>query len=87
MKSWANSRLFWIVSLVVAFHLGLFLLLADKKPLPERPYIPPPNFSVQQMPITDPNTGEKLIYREFTVSTKLPEEEARPTAAVPPQIP
>ena len=77
MKNWANKRLLLIVSLVVAFHLGLFALLADKKPLPPRQYIPPPNFSLQQMPMTDPKTGEALVYKEFTVSTQLLEEAPR----------
>lgn len=66
-----NRLLVWIVGLVALLHLGLFCLVADKKPLPKREYIAPPNFIVKEAPFTDAQSGEKLVYREFTVSTKL----------------
>lgn len=76
MKS--RRLIFWIVSGVAAFHIALFCLLADKNPLPKREYIPPPSFIVKEAPYTDAQTGEKLVYREFIVSTKLAEPQATP---------
>ena len=60
-----------IVFGVLAAHVVFFWLVADAKVLPQRPYFPPPNFGAREAHVVDMQTGEKLIYREFTVSTKL----------------
>lgn len=80
MKS--RTRVFWIVFGVVIFHGVLFYFLGDKNPIPKKEFIPPPSFIVKEAPYTDPESGEKAIYREFTVSTKLAEPEAK--SAEPP---
>lgn len=86
MISPGKRGLFWIASLVVIFHLCLFYLLADKKPLPKREYIPPPNFSVQQAQLADPQTGEKLVYKEFTVSTEFANTDPPPAPSPNPPL-
>lgn len=86
MISQGKGRLFGIITLVVLFHLGLFYYLADEKPLPKREYMPPPNFSVQQAQLSDPQTGEKLVYKEFTVSTEFAATGPAPTPTPNPKL-
>lgn len=69
---------------VLAAHALFFWLVADAPALPKTPYVPPANFGSYTQEITDPQTGEKSVYREFTVSTKLP---AHPAAADAEKIP
>lgn len=60
-----------IVIAVILLHAGLFWAVSNTKPLPKKPYIPPPNFSAKEATWVDEKTGEKITYREFKVSTKL----------------
>jgi hypothetical protein len=55
---------------VFVAHIGIFMLISH---LRAPAYTPPPkpNFSSKSTTIVDPNTGEKTIYREITVSTKF----------------
>ena len=70
---------------VFVAHLGLFMLLDHLEPKPV--YIPPPkpNFSARSETVIDADTGERLVYREITISTKLapeiPESPAANTTA------
>lgn len=59
---------------VFVAHLGLFMLLDHLEPKPK--YIPPPkpNFSARSETVIDSDTGERLVYREITISTKLAPE-------------
>lgn len=72
-----RSTLFIVAVAVLAFHGLAFWAFRNMKPLPQRGYIPPPNFIAKEAEIVDPETGEKTIYREFTVSTKLAEPPAQ----------
>ena len=72
-----RKTLLLIALAVAAGHVAFFWYISDKKPLPERAYIPPPNFVARHGAYVDPESGEKTIYREFTVSTKLPAPPSR----------
>jgi len=61
----------WIVLGVVALHAGLFWVLSGKRPVPDYPKIPRPNFGVYEEVKVDPETGETVIERQIVVSTKL----------------
>ena len=66
-----RSTLVFIVSGVIAAHAAFFWFIADKPaPLTLR-NVPPPNFRARSAEFADPETGDKMVYREFTVSTKL----------------
>lgn len=54
---------------VFVAHLGVFMLLSHLRPKPPAP--PKPNFTVRSQAVVDRDTGEKTIYREITVSTRL----------------
>jgi hypothetical protein len=64
---------------VIALHAAGLWAFAKLRPLPVREHVPPPNFTFAEARTTDPETGEKLVVREFTVSTRL-DEEAREAA-------
>ncbi len=73
----------WIVAGAICLHAGVFLLIANLKPLPELPYIAPrkkPNFSASELLITN-EAGESTRIREFTVSTRLTETDRPPIPA------
>ncbi len=59
-------------------YIGVVMLITQFQ---RKPYVPPPkpNFTSRSTTVIDPNTGEKTIYREITVSTKF-----APTPATPP---
>lgn len=73
-----------IVAGVVLAHLGIFWLLGHKKVLPERRYIPPPNFQVRETRTLDEETGETYVYREISVSTRLNGTGPQPEASAAP---
>lgn len=54
-------------------HLIVLWFVAGERVLPERPYVPPPNFGYAEGEIVDDTTGERLVVKQFTVSTKLVE--------------
>ncbi len=54
---------------VLVAHLGLFMLLDHLRPPPPKPR--KPNFIVRSQPAFDRDTGEKVTYREITVSTRF----------------
>jgi hypothetical protein len=65
-----------IVVGVVLFHAVAFAILSQMKPLPKTRYIPPPNFRYKEETYEDPKTGERTIWREIRVSTKLRDRES-----------
>lgn len=59
-----------VVLWVVLGHVALFLVLANRNPLPKVKKLSP-GFSVRERKFEDPETGERMVVREITVSTKL----------------
>jgi hypothetical protein len=72
-----------IVAGVFTAHLGALMLLSHLRPQPKLAPRPKDNFSMKAAAFTDSHTGEKLIYQEFTVSTRLAPQETTP----PPEKP
>jgi hypothetical protein len=66
-----RSTLITILLAVILAHGLFFWYVADKKVLPPREHIDPPNFVMKEARFTDPKTGDKMHYEELTVSTKL----------------
>jgi len=66
-----RRQLFTVVLGVIVLHAALFWLIADTNPLPKVTPIPRPQFIAREASFVDEKTGEKMIYREFQVSTKL----------------
>ena len=69
-----------IVAFVAGAHALVFYCIASRPVLPRVPSIPPPNFSLGWAKFTDPKTREKMVYQEFTVTTRM---DASPTPATP----
>jgi hypothetical protein len=72
-----RTTLFLIALGVLALHGIVLWLVADKKVLPQRTYIPPANFGATAIEVIDPETGGKAIRREYIVSTKFPDSATR----------
>jgi hypothetical protein len=68
---------------VFTAHLGALMLLGHLRPQPKRAPRPRDNFSAQAATFTDSHTGEKMIYQEFTVSTRLAPPESTPPPGKP----
>ena len=66
-----KRTVFLIAAAVAAAHAVAFYFVAGLDPLPRVPYLPPPNFSLGWARYTDPATHEKMVYQEFTVSTRF----------------
>jgi hypothetical protein len=67
-----NFRKIGIIALVVVVvHAAIFFVITHVPALPKARYIPPPNFGTRTEIYEDTKTGERTIYREFRVSTKL----------------
>ncbi len=68
------SRRAWVlvITVVLAIHAGIAVLLAHMRALPKAPHsVPPPNFGFHEEVHENQVTGDKTVYREYTVSTKL----------------
>lgn len=76
-----RTTIFFIAVGVLALHGALFWLIANEKVLPKTPFVPRPNFVSMSSETTDPETGGKVIYREFTVSTKFLDPQPLPDSA------
>lgn len=75
-----NLRLLFCIAMgVFTAHLGVFMLIGEFKPKPRFVPRPKPNFSAVAQQLVDAETGEKVVYREITVSTKF-----APAPATPP---
>ena len=67
-----NFRILCCIVLgVFTAHLGLFMFLVHLRPQVKSAPAPKPNFTVVSQTYVDAETGEKTVYREITVSTKL----------------
>lgn len=73
----SRRAIFWIIATVVLLHVGAFVWLGRMKPLPKSKYVPPANnFGMRQITQVNEKTGERIVTREFNVSTRIitPEE-------------
>jgi hypothetical protein len=77
------SLLLCIVLGVFTAHIGVFMLLGHLHPQPKSAPRPKDNFSVKAASFVDSRTGDKMIYQEFTVSTRLAPSESTPAPAKP----
>jgi hypothetical protein len=77
-----KKTVFLIAAGVVAAHAVGFYLISAASPFSRPPAAEPPNFSLGWAKFTDPATHEKMVYQEFTVSTRV-EKPASGTAATP----
>ena len=76
-----NLRLLMCIGLgVFTTSLGIVMLVASMRRPPPVVLPPKPNFSTKETTVVDAETGEKTIYREITVTTKLA---PRPAAPLP----
>jgi hypothetical protein len=78
-----NFRLLMCIAMgVFVTYIGVVMLVAQFR---RKPYTPPPkpNFTSKSAVVVDPQTGEKTIYREITVSTKFAPTPATPPPATP----
>jgi len=67
-----NVRLWFCVALgVFTAHIAVFMLWTHFQPRPPLRVPPKNEFKVNEKALVDPNTGEKVVVREFTVSTQL----------------
>ncbi len=74
-----------IVGAVLAAHLLLFAIVAKWKVLPKKRHVPPANFGAAEATYTEPDTGNKVTVKEFTVTTKLtPSPTTSPVASPAP---
>ena len=64
-------RFGWIIALIVLAHAAGFWALSSYRPMPPREPFHEGEFDVRRSEVTDPRTGKKTIYREYTVSTQL----------------
>ena len=75
-----NFRLVLCIALgVFTTYIGVVMLMRQLRPAPHAPLPPRPNFSAKATTVTDAETGEKITYREITVTTKF-----APGSATPP---
>ena len=80
-----NFRLFLCIAMgVFVAHLGVFMILGHLRPKPPKP--PEPNFKVRSQVVVDRDSGEKTIYREITVSTRMGTPAPKPTPAEKPVL-
>ncbi|MDB6153674.1 MAG: hypothetical protein JWL90_2127 [Chthoniobacteraceae bacterium] len=70
-----NLRLLFCIGMgFFTTYMGLAMLITHFRVQPKSVIPPKPNFSARAEQSVDAETGEKVVYREFTVSTKLASE-------------
>ena len=80
----SRRAIFYIVCGVIALHFVAFLILGRVNPMPKFKKIPgplKPNFKVYEQVEVDAATGEKTIYWDIEVSTKLTPRDSLPKPA------
>jgi len=83
-----NLRLLLCIAMgVFVAHIGVFMLIAQMRPKPKVVPPPKPNFSSKETVVVNAETGEKTIYREITVSTKLVQNPSTPPPEKPTPLP
>jgi hypothetical protein len=75
--------LFCIAMGVFVAHLGVLMIISHFRPQPHSAPPPKRNFTVKSTSGVDLETGEKVIYREITVSTKFAPAGPTPPPAKP----
>jgi hypothetical protein len=78
-----KRTLFLVAAVVIAAHAIALSFIAGISLLPKVPYVIPPNFCLGWARFTDPATKQKMMYREFTVSTRLDKPALQPSAPTP----
>ena len=73
----------WIILGVVMAHMGFFYFFGQLNALPKTKFIPPPNFGYKEETFQDPKTGERTIWREIRVTTRLTDRSKLPPPATP----
>lgn len=73
-----KRTLYTIILGAIVLHVAVFLVVGPMSALPKTRYIPPPNFGYREEIYVDKATGERTIYREIRVSTKLAARENLP---------
>jgi hypothetical protein len=74
-----NFRLLLCLALgVFTTYLGIVMLVGTLRHRPPVTPPPKPNFSAKETTVVDAETGERTIYREITVTTKLAPGPATP---------
>ena len=82
-----NLKLFLCIAMgVFVAHLGVLMLLSHLRPHVST-RLPEPNFKVRAQTVVDAVSGEKTVYREITVSTRLPAPTPLPKLAASPLLP
>ena len=67
-----NFRLLMCIGLgLFTTYLGIVMLVGSMRQRPRFTPPPKPNFSARETTVVDAATGEKTVYREITVTTKL----------------
>ena len=67
-----NARLWFCVAMgVFVAHIAVLMIWMQFQPRPPLRKPIPQEFIVREQAVVDPNTGEHVVVREFTVSTKL----------------
>lgn len=66
-----RRQIILLASGVILVHLAVFWMISGAHTLPDKPYIPPPNFVAKEASWLDEKTGEQITYHEYRVSTKL----------------
>ena len=82
----SRRALIYIVLGVIALHVAGFFVLRNVRPLPKYKAGPVPlkrNFKSYERVEVDPSTGEKTIYRDIEVSTRLTSRDSLPQPVAP----
>lgn len=67
-----NLRLLLCIAMgVLVIHIGVVMIWTRLNPPPKTAPTPKPNFVVRSQAATNAETGEKMIYRDITVSTRF----------------
>ena len=78
-----NAKLWLCIGMgVFVAHIAVLMIWMQFQPKPPLRQPDPQAFQARAKAFTDPNTGEKAVIREFTVSTRL----ATPGPSTPPPV-
>ena len=64
---------FYVITLVLLLHGVAFYFLGHPRPVPKTRQVPKPNFTFQEKSFENSPDGNRTIYREFKVSTRIAE--------------
>jgi hypothetical protein len=69
-----NLKLLLCIAMgVFVAHIAVFMIIFSvrSRQLPPPPVPPPPNFKYAEQVVVNPKTGDRVVNREITVTTKL----------------